>query len=236
MPAGAALRLRALPLGGGDVEDVVRFALLETLGARRASRSCRGRGWGGVERCSFSLKYSSSASRSALSFRSCAILSKIISKTCRGISACARRCSTDWMYCSNFAGYENALFRQERVSYEELRAVAMLDAEFEVHAHKVAMIALFLAVWRSRFGDNERHSRASRVWDVRLVRSSRFWALLDDVRVALHPRVSIGTVCPSVPRRWLPTPAYSLCSRRLRSYRATRQTMTIYSGSTRPWT
>jgi len=40
--------LRTLPLGGGDVEDVVRFALLETLGARRASRSCRGRGWGGV--------------------------------------------------------------------------------------------------------------------------------------------------------------------------------------------
>ena len=30
--------LRALPLIGGDVEDVVRFALLETLGARRASR------------------------------------------------------------------------------------------------------------------------------------------------------------------------------------------------------
>ena len=94
--------------------------------------------------------------------------------------------------------YENALFRQERVSYEELRAVAMLDAEFEVHAHKVAMIALFLAVWRSRFGDHERHSRASRVWDMRLVRSSRFWALLDDVRVALpacvhRHRVSIGS-------------------------------------------
>ena len=33
---------------GGDVEDVVRFALIETLVARRASRSCRGRGWGGV--------------------------------------------------------------------------------------------------------------------------------------------------------------------------------------------
>ena len=42
------VNVRALPLGGGDVEDVVRFALLETLGARRASRSCRGRGWGGV--------------------------------------------------------------------------------------------------------------------------------------------------------------------------------------------
>ena len=40
--------MRALPLGGGDVEDVVRFTLLETLLARRASRSCRGRGWGGV--------------------------------------------------------------------------------------------------------------------------------------------------------------------------------------------
>ena len=57
MPAGAASRyalgrrrLRALPLGGGDVEDVVRFALLETLGARRASRSCRGRGWVGTPR------------------------------------------------------------------------------------------------------------------------------------------------------------------------------------------
>ena len=40
--------MRALPLGCGDVEDVVRFTLLETLVARRASRSCRGRGWGGV--------------------------------------------------------------------------------------------------------------------------------------------------------------------------------------------
>ena len=40
--------MRALPLGGGDVEDVVRFTLLETLAARHASRSCRGRGWGGV--------------------------------------------------------------------------------------------------------------------------------------------------------------------------------------------
>ena len=95
--------------------------------------------------------------------------------------------------------YENALFRQERVSYEELRAVAMLDAEFEVHAHKVAMMALFLAVYSSRFGHRERsHSRASRVWDMRLVRSSRFWALLDDVRVALpacvhRHRVSIGS-------------------------------------------
>ena len=86
--------------------------------------------------------------------------------------------------------YENALFRQERVSYEELRAVAMLDAEFEVHAHKVAMMALFLAVYSSRFGHRERsHSRASRVWDMRLVRSSRFWALLDDVRVALPAHV-----------------------------------------------
>ena len=93
--------------------------------------------------------------------------------------------------------YENALFRQERVSYEELRAVAMLDAEFEVHAHKVAMMALFLAVYHS-FGHRGRHSRASRVWDMRLVRSSRFWALLGDVRVALpahvhRHRVSIGS-------------------------------------------
>ena len=41
-------RLRTLSPGdGGDVKDVVRFALLETLGATRASRSCRGRGWGG---------------------------------------------------------------------------------------------------------------------------------------------------------------------------------------------
>ena len=42
------VNVRALPLGCGDVEDVVRFALIETLVARRASRSCRGRGWGGV--------------------------------------------------------------------------------------------------------------------------------------------------------------------------------------------
>ena len=42
------VNVRALPLGGGDVEDVVRFALIETLVARRASRSCRGRGWGEV--------------------------------------------------------------------------------------------------------------------------------------------------------------------------------------------
>ena len=35
---------------GGDVEDVVRCALLEMLGARRASSSCRGRGWGGTPR------------------------------------------------------------------------------------------------------------------------------------------------------------------------------------------
>ena len=41
---------RVLPLGGGEVEDVVRFAPIETLGARRASRSCRGGGWGGVSR------------------------------------------------------------------------------------------------------------------------------------------------------------------------------------------
>ena len=40
---------RALPLGGGHVvvEDVVRFAPLERLGAQGASRSCRVRGWGG---------------------------------------------------------------------------------------------------------------------------------------------------------------------------------------------
>ena len=35
---------------GGDVEDVVRCALLERLGARRASSSCGGRGWGGTPR------------------------------------------------------------------------------------------------------------------------------------------------------------------------------------------
>ena len=39
---------RVASFSGGDVEDVVRFALIETLVARRASRSCRGRGWGGV--------------------------------------------------------------------------------------------------------------------------------------------------------------------------------------------
>ena len=41
-------QLRLVPLGGRDVEGVERFALLETLGARRASRSCRERGLGGV--------------------------------------------------------------------------------------------------------------------------------------------------------------------------------------------
>ena len=40
-------RLRTLSSGGGgDVDDVVRCALLERLGARRTSSSCRGRGWG----------------------------------------------------------------------------------------------------------------------------------------------------------------------------------------------
>ena len=39
---------RALPLSGVDVEDVVRFALLESSVQARASRSCQGRGWGGV--------------------------------------------------------------------------------------------------------------------------------------------------------------------------------------------
>ena len=44
-------RLRTLSSGGGgDVDDVVRCALLERLGARRASSSCRGRGWGGTPR------------------------------------------------------------------------------------------------------------------------------------------------------------------------------------------
>jgi len=44
-------RLRTLSPGdGGDVKDVVRFALLETLGATRASRSCReGEGGGGSQ-------------------------------------------------------------------------------------------------------------------------------------------------------------------------------------------
>ena len=40
--------LRTLLLGGGDVEDVVRSALLETLVARRVSSSCQGQGWKGV--------------------------------------------------------------------------------------------------------------------------------------------------------------------------------------------
>jgi hypothetical protein len=45
-------RLRTLSSGGsGDVEDVVRCALLKRLGARRASSSsCRGRGWGDTPR------------------------------------------------------------------------------------------------------------------------------------------------------------------------------------------
>ena len=41
---------RCLLGGSGDVEDVVCCALLERLGARRASSSCRGRGWGGTPR------------------------------------------------------------------------------------------------------------------------------------------------------------------------------------------
>ena len=47
-----ALRVTAHVLlgGSGDVEDVVRCALLERLGARRASSSCRGRGWDGTPR------------------------------------------------------------------------------------------------------------------------------------------------------------------------------------------
>ena len=42
--------LRALPLGGGDVEDVVRCALLETLGATRASSPAEGEGGEGRSR------------------------------------------------------------------------------------------------------------------------------------------------------------------------------------------
>ena len=36
--------------GSGDVEDVVRRALLARFGARHASNSCRGRGWGSTPR------------------------------------------------------------------------------------------------------------------------------------------------------------------------------------------
>ena len=43
-----AEKLRTLLLGGGDVEDVVRCALLETLVVRRVSSSCQGKGWKGV--------------------------------------------------------------------------------------------------------------------------------------------------------------------------------------------
>jgi len=83
--------------------------------------------------------------------------------------------------------YENALFRQERGSYGELRAVAMLDAEFEVHAHKAAMSALYFILQESPYFPRQQPiSRASQRWDMRLVRSSRFWALLDKVRVALR--------------------------------------------------
>ena len=53
-------RLRTLSPGdGGDVKDVVRFALLETLGATRASRSCRGGGWGGVSQTSSTIMHES---------------------------------------------------------------------------------------------------------------------------------------------------------------------------------
>ena len=43
-----AEKLRTLLLGGGDIEDVVRCALLEALVERRASSSCQGEGWKGV--------------------------------------------------------------------------------------------------------------------------------------------------------------------------------------------
>ena len=61
-PKAGALRARAptcalrvtahvVSWGGvGIVEDVVRCALLERLGAKRASSSCRGRGWDGTPR------------------------------------------------------------------------------------------------------------------------------------------------------------------------------------------
>ena len=48
-PRNCALRTLS-PGGSGDVEEVVCCALLERLGARRASSSCRGRGWGGTPR------------------------------------------------------------------------------------------------------------------------------------------------------------------------------------------
>ena len=41
---------RCLLGGSGDVEDVVRRALLARFGARHASNSCRGRGWGSTPR------------------------------------------------------------------------------------------------------------------------------------------------------------------------------------------
>ena len=60
-PKAGALRARAptcaprvtahvVSWGSGDVEEVVCCVLLERLGARRASSSCRGRGWGGTPR------------------------------------------------------------------------------------------------------------------------------------------------------------------------------------------
>ena len=50
-PTCAPRVLRTLsPGGSGDVEDVVRCALLARFGARRASNSCRGRGWGSTPR------------------------------------------------------------------------------------------------------------------------------------------------------------------------------------------
>ena len=48
-PRNCALRTLS-PGGSGDVEDVVCCALLERFGARRASSSCRGRGWGSTPR------------------------------------------------------------------------------------------------------------------------------------------------------------------------------------------
>jgi len=56
---------RCLLGGGRDVEDVVRCAVLERLGARRASNSCRGRGWSGTPRGPHSATASATLERSA---------------------------------------------------------------------------------------------------------------------------------------------------------------------------
>ena len=83
----------------GDVEDVVRCALLERLGARRASSSCRGRGWGGTPRgpCCHRLRHARAERRYGGSWHTRAARerrrrrSKVSRRRCAGRAPPARR-------------------------------------------------------------------------------------------------------------------------------------------------